>query len=127
MSQNPWEPARGDLGPPPGFKPRAVVVRRVGVLSLAKVSAAISLIFGLIFGAIYFLAMLLGLAAFGARGNGAAGVGVMIGGLVALVLITLLYALFGFLSGAIAAIVYNAAAGMFGGLELELDNTSPLA
>ncbi|HYY96259.1 MAG TPA: hypothetical protein VE713_17265, partial [Pyrinomonadaceae bacterium] len=56
------------------------------------------------------------------RDTGAAGVGGIVGGLVLMIAIPIFYGIIGFIFGAIGALIYNIAAGIIGGLELELEN-----
>lgn len=105
---------------------RTVTVRRLDVLSVAKLQAAIMLVIGLIFGAFGALFGAVGFLGFMASGDNAANAGAAAGGFVGIVvgiaLITLLYAVIGFIGGALGALVYNTAAGMFGGIRMVLDD-----
>ena len=67
-------------------------IRRIGALSLAKVLAVIYAVFGLIFGLIF-----------------------------SLIALPIFYGLIGFIGGLITAWLYNAAARIIGGIELELE------
>lgn len=95
------------------------VIKRFGVFSVAKIFAAISLVIGLIAGIIF---LLLGSAATLFMGpyapQAAMGVGA---GLVAIIILAVGGAIGGFIYGAIAALIYNLAAGWFGGVEMELE------
>lgn len=102
-------------------------VKRVGVLSFAKmlgvVWACLGLIIGIIYGLIF---MVFGAAimASGGGGDGAAvgGVSTVVVGLLFIVGLPIFYGVFGFIGGAISAVVYNVAAGFVGGVELELES-----
>jgi hypothetical protein len=99
-----------------------MVIRRIGVLSLAKISAAIHGAIGLILGAIFALASLLGGALGQAMGEAAAPrIVAVLFGFGAILFLPLLYAAMGFLMGALGAFVFNAVARVAGGLELEID------
>lgn len=99
-----------------------MVIRRIGVLSLAKISAVLHGTMGLIFGIIFALASLLG-GAFGQAARDAAAPKIIsvLFGFGAILLMPLLYAIVGFLIGVVSALVYNFVAKATGGLELETD------
>jgi hypothetical protein len=102
-------------------------VRRVGVISAANMSAAISFVFTFVIALLVALVVL-------PMGNlpvpGAGGpfdrtslpTGSVIG---LLVLAPLLYAAVGWVAGALAALVYNLAARFIGGLQLTLEGRAP--
>lgn len=54
-------------------------------------------------------------------GGSKAGIMLLVGGVAAVILIPLLYAVIGFVFGALSAWVYNVVAGRVGGIELELE------
>ncbi|CAN5280174.1 MAG: hypothetical protein M3407_03075 [Acidobacteriota bacterium] len=106
-----------------------VTVKRVGVLSLAKIQGLLMAVIGLIFGVFYGLFIMIFGAALmsasaGRDGGGAAMAGGIVGGLMAMILIPIFYGVLGFVFGAISALIYNAAAGVIGGLEMEIENKS---
>jgi hypothetical protein len=102
-----------------------LTIKRVGVFSLAKIFGLIFLVIGLIFGVLYGLFIMI----FGAvmmsqisgDASGAAAAGSVVGGLAAMVMIPLFYGILGFVMGAIYALVFNAASGFLGGLELQVE------
>jgi hypothetical protein len=99
-----------------------MVIRRIGVLSLAKISAALHGAIGLILGVFFALASVLG----GAIGQAARDAAVpqivaMLFGFGAIVFMPILYAIMGFLIGVVSAFVFNLVARLAGGLELEID------
>jgi len=100
-------------------------IRSIGVLSMAKMVAAISLIVGFI---VAVLAVFFSLVAVAAMPF--FDLPLMVGGgsivmaLVAILVMTILYAVVGFFAGGILAVIYNIAAGIFGGIEVTL--VSPL-
>ena len=99
-----------------------MVIRRVGVLSLAKISAALRGAMGLILGILFALASLLGGAESQvARDVVAPKIITMLFGFGAIVAMPLLYLIAGFLIGGVSAFVYNFFARLAGGLELEVD------
>jgi hypothetical protein len=95
-------------------------VKKIGVLSAAKIQGTIMACISLLFVPFILLAALLGgLASMGDRNPfGAVGV---VGGIVLACLIPVFYFVVGFIGGAISAFVYNLVAGRLGGLEIELD------
>ena len=102
-----------------------VQIKRMGVLSCAKIYsitlAAMGLIVGVIYGLIFMVvggAMMAG----GGRDSGMAGGSSIVIGLVMMIAIPIFYGIIGFIAGIIGALVYNIAAGVVGGLELELEN-----
>lgn len=107
------------FAPPP--EPRRVVVRRVGILSLAKVQGVIMAAIGLLLGLVFALVPLSVGAALGEAGVGQAeGPGLAAMALFFVVFFPLLYGAMGFVMGALMAGAYNLAAGRFGGLEMEI-------
>ena len=106
-----------------------MIVKRVGVLSVAKTQGIIGMVLGLIVGVIYGLMMMV----FGAMmmtsdqsGAGGAAAGGFIMGLVFMIAFPILYGIASFLAGAIGSFVYNMAAKFAGGIELELEGTEPV-
>ena len=102
-----------------------VQIKRVGVFSCAKMYsitlAAVGLLIGIIYGLIFMVvggAMMAG----GGRDSGAAGASSLVIGLVMMIAIPVFYGILGFIGGLIGGLVYNVAAGVVGGLELELEN-----
>ena len=102
-----------------------VQIKRMGVFSCAKIYsitlAAMGLIVGIIYGLIFMVvggAMMAG----GGRDSGMAGGSSIVIGIVMMVAIPVMYGIIGFIAGVIGALVYNVAAGIVGGLELELEN-----
>ncbi len=104
---------------------KMITVRRVGVFSFAKIQALVGAVMGLFIGLIYgVILMIFGAAMLsgGGRDSGAAAAGGIVGGVVAIILFPLIYGGIGLVFGAIGALVYNAAAGVIGGLELEIED-----
>jgi hypothetical protein len=99
------------------------VIRRVGVFSWAKIAGLIYAMVGLIVGAIFALVSLFGVALGSAFASSSADAGRLLPalfGVGAVVFLPLLYGLLGFIGGLLAAGLFNLAAGMVGGLEIEL-------
>src|SRR5215218_10274723 len=100
-------------------------IKRVGVLSLAKIYAVTMAVFGLIFGVIYGLIFMVvggAIMAGGGRDAGSAGAGSFAIGLIMMVAIPVTYGILGFIGGALGAVIYNVASGFVGGIELDLEN-----
>src|SRR5947209_12916867 len=100
-------------------------VRRVGIFSYAKITAVTTAAFGLIFGIIYGLIVIIfgaAILAGGGSNTGAAGAGSIVAGLLIMIGLPIFYGILGFIFGAIGALIYNVAAGIIGGLEMELEN-----
>lgn len=104
------------------FVPPAVrVLRRIGILSSAKVYGILSAGLGLVIGLFFALfALTLG-GAMGAGMGPAEGAALAGVGVFAVVLFPLLYGAFGFLSGALFAALYNLCAKWVGGIEVTVE------
>ena len=101
-----------------------MVIRRIGVWSVARLYGGISATMGLVFGAIFALVAGLGGMAGGFRDSGSGGMSGVLGamfGVGAIVILPLFYGVLGVVMGAIGAALYNLFAGMFGGIELETE------
>lgn len=100
-----------------------MIVKSIGVLSLAKVMGTIYAGLGLVFGLIFSFFALLG-AAFGSAFQEAAGMETLFGalfGVGAVLVLPIFYGLMGFLGGLITGGLYNVAARAVGGLRLEVE------
>jgi hypothetical protein len=100
-----------------------MVIRRVGVWSVARLYGGISASMGLLFGLCFALVAALGGLAGGLRQSGgltAGGLGAMFG-MGAIIILPIVYGVLGLIGGAIGAALYNLFAGMFGGIELETE------
>jgi len=91
-------------------------LHKIGVLFLAKLQAVIMACVGLIAGILYSF----GGAIFDVLTTGSANLGTALAFL-ALIGMPVVFAIFGFLAGAVAAPMYNLIAGRFGGLEMDLE------
>ena len=97
-----------------------MVLKRVGVWSLARMMGILYGFMGLIAGGIFTIVSLMG-AAFGmAAGEGDAVWGLLFG-VGAIVVLPIFYGLLGLVFGAIGAAIYNVAASVVGGVELQLE------
>ena len=100
-----------------------MIVKRIAVLSLAKVMATIYGGLGLVFGLIFSFFALLG-AAFGSAMQEATGMEALFGalfGVGAVIILPVFYGLIGFLGGLLTGALYNLAARFVGGIELEVE------
>jgi hypothetical protein len=95
-------------------------INRIGVLSLAKMLAIVYAFLGLLFGGIVSLFALLGAAVGGASGRDSGGVAGMLFGIGAVIILPVFYGCLGFIGGLITAPIYNLAAKVVGGLEIEM-------
>ncbi len=90
------------------------VLKKFGVLSLAKLKGVLMAVFGLIAGIIYGL---IGIIAGVVSGSiGIAGLGIA-----AIIFLPIIYGFFGFVMGALMAFLYNLVAGWIGGIEMEFE------
>lgn len=95
-----------------------MVIQRIGVLSLGKIVGALYGGLGLIAGAFLTLFSLFGLLF--SMGNRLGQQEMALLGIGAIVFLPLLYGALGFIGGVLSAVIYNFAAGVVGGLELEV-------
>ncbi len=100
-----------------------MTIKRVGVLSVAKIQAAIMAVFGLIIGVIYGLFFMVFGAALMSQTSGG-GASAVVVGLLMMIGIPIMYGAIGFVAGAIAALIYNVAAGFAGGIEMEVESST---
>jgi hypothetical protein len=104
-----------------------MIIRRVGVWSVARLYGGVSAVMGLVAGLFFGLAATLtGLTgamspAFRPQGGGfaAGGIGALFG-VGAIIFLPIVYGVFGLVGGAIGAALYNLFAGTFGGIEVEV-------
>ena len=100
-----------------------MVIRRVGVVSMAKLMGVLYGGIGLLVGAAFALFSIVGGGAMLAGGGeeGALGGGMMMGmGVAMIVIAPVFYGITGFLAGALTGWLYNLAAGWVGGVEVDL-------
>ena len=106
-----------------------MTIRRFGVFSVAKMQSLLGFVIGLIIGVIYGLIFMIFGAAITAMAPGgdqtAGGIGTVVIGLLFMIGFPIVYAVMGFIGGAIAALVYNMAAGVVGGIKFDLESTTP--
>jgi hypothetical protein len=111
-----------------------MMVRRVGILSVAKIEGLLMFVVGLFIGVIYGLIFIIFgaaiMASMAQRSGGdqaLGGVGPIVGGIIMMIAIPIFYGIMGFIGGAIGAVIYNIAAGIVGGIKLELEATAQYA
>ncbi len=93
-----------------------MILKRIGPMSCAKVSAILNALIGLIAGFFFSLFGLIGTAMGGADGAMGALFGVG-----AIIFMPILYAVFGFIGGLIGAAIYNLVVNWVGGIEMDFD------
>lgn len=93
-----------------------MVITRVGPVSVAKVAAVLYAGIGLIVGALLSLVALAGSMALPTE---EAGIWGTVFGAASIILLPLLYGAFGFVATLIGAALFNVAAGLTGGVEIE--------
>jgi len=100
-------------------------IRKLGVLSVAKIYAVIMFVIMLLvcipLGFIVIVMSLMGAGMAGSDGFAIGGGGVVIG-IVYMIVPPIIYGIFGFIGGAIGALIYNIFAGMVGGIEIEVEH-----
>jgi hypothetical protein len=102
-----------------------MVIKRLGVFSVAKIYAVVMAGVGLLIGIplgllmIIFGAAIMSMGRDGSAGGGGVGIGI---GIFYMVGLPIMEGVFGFIFGAIGALIYNVAAGIIGGVEMELEN-----
>ena len=102
-------------------------IRKLGILSVAKMYAAIFLVISLLISIPYgLIIMVFGAAMMGTgqRAGLAAGGGSIIAGLAVMIILPIVYSGMGFVGGAIGALLYNLFAGFVGGIEIEVESIS---
>ena len=109
-----------------------MTIKRFGVVSVAKMYGLLTFIIGLIIGVIYGLFFMIfgaAMSAFAPAGSDATagGVSSIVIGLVMMIGIPILYGFMGFIAGAIGALIYNATAGIIGGVKFELEGVQEYA
>jgi hypothetical protein len=93
------------------------IVKSVGVLSVAKIMGLIYACIGLIFAPLFLLMGAVGSFAGQSNTFPFAGIFSVVGAIV----LPVIYGLFGFIAGAIGALLYNLFANSVGGFELQLE------
>ena len=94
-----------------------MIIRRIGPMSIARLSGMLYAVFGLVLGATISLVAMAG--GFGSESQGPAPFGGIIG-VGAVLVLPICYGLLGFIASLIAAWIYNIAAGVVGGIEVDI-------
>jgi len=94
-----------------------MVVTRVSPLSCAKIAGVLYAIMGLLFGGLFSLLATIG--AFASPDSGAGMLGAVFG-IGAVLIMPIFYGCIGFVMTLISAALYNAIAGMIGGVEIDV-------
>ena len=100
-------------------------IRKLGILSVAKIYAVMMLVMSLIISIPYgLMIMVFGVALMGQGGDAGmiGGGGSIVIGLLVMIGIPIFYSIMGFIGGAIGALLYNLFAGMVGGIEIEVES-----
>jgi len=95
-----------------------MVLKRIDVLSAAKIGGILYAVLGLFFGGVMSLFGLLGASLAGSEG-GEAWMG-LIFGVGAIITLPIFYGVLGVVFSALSALLYNVIAGLVGGLEIDL-------
>ena len=96
-----------------------MTITRVGPLSAAKVAGLLYVVIGLVAGAFVSLFALAGAAIGAGSGNGDGATFGALFGVGAIILLPIFYGFFGFVGTLIMAALFNVAAGMVGGIEVD--------
>jgi membrane-associated HD superfamily phosphohydrolase len=99
------------------MKTQKLVLKRLDVLSVAKVYATILAIIGFILGIV---TAIISITIGATLGWAVLGIGF---GVLAIIILPILFGIMGFVFGAIGAFLYNVAAGRIGGIKLEFEST----
>lgn len=97
-----------------------MVIKKLDVVSVGKISGIIAAAFGLLAGLILlvFGSLFAGLAGASGEAGPLAAIG---GGVAGVVVLPLLYGVIGFIGGMLQALIYNLAAGVIGGIRIETE------
>src|SRR5262245_46815454 len=97
-----------------------MVLKHVGVLSVAKIGGVMYAVFGLLIGLCFAAVFSVMPMAAGNRSDMPAWIAPMFG-VGSIVFAPIMYGVMGFIGGAISAVIYNLLAGMVGGIEVDLE------
>lgn len=98
-----------------------MVIKSVGVLSVAKMYGAIAAAMGLLIGILIALFSTVAGPGLGVYHEGGRGLLASMFGVGAIVVLPIFYGCMGFIAGAVGALFYNAFAGMVGGVEIRTE------
>jgi hypothetical protein len=100
-----------------------MILRKIGVLSCAKIGGVVYGAIGLLLGAVFSLIGMIGGLMPSDSGMQAGGAVMgLIFGVGAIIFMPIFYGIGGFVGGAISAFLYNLVSGVVGGVELTLEN-----
>lgn len=103
-------------------------IRKLGILSVAKIYAVMMLVMSLLisipYGLIIIVYSLFGAGLVGGDAALAIGGGGVVIGILVMIGLPILYGIIGFIGGAISALVYNLFAGIVGGIEIEVESVN---
>ncbi|MFN2502501.1 MAG: hypothetical protein ABR530_10885 [Pyrinomonadaceae bacterium] len=106
-------------------------IRKLGVLSIAKMYAAVLLVLSLIisipYGLIVIIYALFGASILGGNAALAVGGGGVVLGVLIMIGLPIMYSAIGFVGGAIGALIYNLFANYLGGIEIEVETIGRVA
>lgn len=101
-------------------------IKKLGILSVAKIYAVMMLVISLLisipYGLFIIIFSLSGAGALGGQNGIALGGGGVIVGLLVMIGLPIAYSIMGFIGGALGALLYNLFAGLVGGIEIEVEN-----
>ncbi len=101
-------------------------IKKLGILSVAKMYAVIMLVISLLisvpYGLFIIVFSLTGASSIGGQGGLALGGGGVVFGLLFMIGLPIFYGALGFVFGALGALLYNIFAGFVGGIEIEVEN-----
>lgn len=101
-------------------------IKKLGVLSVAKMYAAMALVLSLLiaipYGLIIIIYSLFGASIVGGDAALAIGGGGVIIGILVMIGLPIVYSIMAFVGGAIAALIYNLFANFVGGIEIEVES-----
>lgn len=102
-------------------------IKKLGILSVAKIQGIMMLLMSLLISIPYGLIVMVFGATLMGMGKGdsagiAAGGGTIVMGLVVMIGLPIFYGVIGFVAGVIGALLYNLFAGIVGGIEIEVEN-----
>ena len=95
-------------------------IKKIGVFSLAKIEAVLGAVIGFTVGLIWAI-IALAVGGFSRMAGSPMRTGGLGLGVAAIALLPILYAVIGFVGGALVAFLYNVIAGWIGGIEVELE------
>lgn len=97
-----------------------MIIRRIGVLSAAKMGGILGVAIGLFAGVMmFFIGSMGGMAGMAKAQSGAGWMAGM--GLMAIIAMPIMYGVFMFIAAAIQAVIYNFAARFVGGVQIETE------